>query len=915
MTASATTIDERPVPHSVGQSILQAAAGAGIEIPTLCHVPGLAPEGGCRLCLVEVEGSPRPVAACHTPIAPGMRVRTATPALESLRRGLLELILSDHPRGLFTPAAGRSRFEALLARLDVKGSLFAALPGQVRTPRPAAAESAAPQLDDSHPYLRFDRARCITCRACLNTCEHVQGQFVYAVEGRGGRSRLIYGPSERFGDSPCVACGACVDNCPTGAISDRDRRPSQPARAALQTTCSYCGVGCQLRVHVDRDAVSRIDGIPDAAVNRGHLCVKGRYAHAYLRSPDRLTTPLLRDGDSFRPVGWPEATAWAARRLRELRDRHGPDSLGALTSARSTNEAAYLLQKLFRTAIGTNNVDCCARVCHASTAVALHRTTGTAAGSASFDDIERARCIVVAGSNATEAHPVVGARIKQASLRGTPLIVIDPRRIELADYAQLHLPVRPGTNVPLFNAIAKRLIENDLLDSRYVAARCEGFEELAAFLKSRPLTDWAMPTGVAVKDIEQAARRIGAGPVLFVHGIGLSELTQGVDSVMALINLAMLTGSIGRPGAGMLPLRGQNNVQGNVDMGATPARVTGDQRLDAPDVRDRLSAIWGKAPPPQAGRKLPEMLEAATAGALRGLWVQGFDLVQSMNWETRTREALRRLDLLIVQDIFFCELCQFAHLILPAAAGLEQDGTFTNAERRIQLVRPVVPPPGEARPEWQIIRDVADALGENWSYASAADVMDEIARVAPDSFGGVSHRRLAADGLQWPCPSPDHPGTATLHADGFVRGRGQLMAIDYLPSPEQTDADFPYLLITGRRLEHFNVGTMTRRTPNQELVNADFVEIHPADADREGIPDGVAVEIRSRWGAGRGRARRSDRVPPRVLFLTFHHPQTHANALTSPYTDPQSKCPEYKLTAVNVRPLAAACSQGSADRP
>jgi formate dehydrogenase major subunit len=910
MTTNRTTIDERPVADSTGQTILQAAHMVGIEIPAMCHSMGLAPEGACRMCLVEVEGSPRPVAACHTPIARGMNIRTATPALEALRRGLLELMLSEHAAATFAPTAVGNPFERLLARYGVAGSAFGFPAGNGRgTPvsanDPALSEGPT-SIDASHTYLRYDRSLCINCRQCLNACEQVQGQFVYGIEGRGARARLIFGPTERFADSPCVACGACADRCPTGAVSDRDRRPFKPARRSVDTTCGYCGVGCQLRVETEGDAVLRVEGVSSAAVNRGHLCVKGRYAHAYVRNPGRLTTPLLRDGDSFRPVSWTEATAWAARKLTELRDRHGPDCLGVLTSARSTNEAAYLLQKLFRTTIGTNNVDCCARVCHASTAVALHRATGTAAGTASFDDVERARCIVVAGSNATEAHPVVGARIKQAALRGTPLSVIDPRRIELAEYAQLYVPVRPGTNVPLFNAVAKLLIEQRLYDAEYVAARCEGFDHLAAFLKQRPLSELAEPTGVGVQVIEHVARQIGhLRPVLFVHGIGLSELTQGTDAVMTLINLGMLTGSIGRPGAGMLPLRGQNNVQGNVDMGATPSRVTGDQRLDAPDVRDRLVVAWGKAPPSRPGLKLPEMLEAAARGALRGLWVQGFDLAQSMNCESRTLEALRRLELVIVQDIFFCELCRFAHLVLPAAAGLEQEGTFTNAERRIQLVRPVLPPPGDARQEWRLVCDVARSLGENWNYASAADVMDEIARVAPDSFGGVSHRRLSGDGLQWPCPTPEHPGTATVHASGFVRGRGRLTIVDYLPSPEQTDAAYPYLLITGRRLEHFNVGTMTRCTPAQELGGSDVLDVHPDDATREGIADGAYVEVVSRWGAARMRARHSSRVQPRMLFLTFHHPQTRANALTSPYVDPQSKCPEYKLTAAAIRALPA----------
>lgn len=908
MKTSRATIDDRPISFQADLTILQAATRLGIEIPTLCHVEGLPAEGGCRMCVVEVKGASRPVAACHHPIMNGMTIRTVTPALHELRRGILQLIVSEHRPDVFRGLGNGTKFARLLAQYEVKESPFrdtaASLSASI-SPQSSTGHSAAfsqGNVDDSHPYMRFNRSLCIACRACLHACAQVQGQFVFGVEGRGGNSRLIFGPTERFADSPCVACGACVDVCPTAAISDCDRGSPHPGERSVQTTCAYCGVGCQVRVEASHDTVLRMDGVVDAAVNHGHLCVKGRYAHAYHRSGDRLQSPLLRDGESFRPVTWPDAITWLSRRLMELRDRYGPDSLGVLTSARSTNEAAYLLQKLFRTAIGTNNVDCCARVCHASTAVALHRSTGSSAGTASFDDIERAGCIVLAGSNAAAGHPVVGARIKQAALRGVPLIVIDPRRIELAEFARLHLPVLPGTNVPLFNAIAKLLIEQNLIDPEYLRARCEGFDELAAFLGSKTLEELIAPTGVDERSVREAAQLIGGRrPVLFVHGIGLSELTQGTDAVMALINLSMLTGGIGLSGGGMLPLRGQNNVQGNVDMGATPARVTGDQRIDDPTVQRRINEIWGKPLPISRGRMLPDMLDAAVAGEIRGLWIQGFDLTQSAPNESHTLEALKRLDLLVVQDIFFCELCRDAHLILPAAAGLEQDGTFTNAERRIQLVRPAVPPPGLARPEWEIIRDVARAMGENWNYQNAAEVMDEIARVAPNSFGGISHRRLEADGLQWPCPTADHPGTATMHADGFACGRGRLMAIDYVPSPEQTDGEHPYLLITGRKLEHFNVGTMTRRTRNQELVDFDCVEIHPDDANREGILDGGMAELVSRWGKVCARVRFSDGLAPGTVFLTFHQPQTHTNRLTSPYVDPHSHCPEYKRTAVRIR--------------
>ncbi len=890
MTASSVWIDGRTVDIEGGETILDAAQRAGVQIPTLCHVPGLAPEGGCRICLVEVEGAPRPLAACHTPIRPGMKIQTATARLEALRRDILSLQLTACEAGAFDAENGGSELEQLLARCAV--------------PVATGAPSEREPIDCTHPYMHFDPSICITCRRCVHACEEIQGQFVYGIAGRGPDTHLIFGAGESFAGSPCTACGACVDHCPTGALFDADRlRTSRPAsESPTHSVCGYCGVGCRIEVEEENGRVVRIQGVPDAAVNRGHLCAKGRYAHAWHHAADRLRQPLLRRGDELEPIGWEEAIAVLAQRLTAIRDQHGPDALGVLTSSRSTNEAAYLLQKLFRTAIGTNNVDCCARVCHSSTALALQTTTGTGAASASFADIDSARCIVVAGANPTEAHPVVGARIKQAVLRGARLVVIDPRRIELAEYADLHLQLRPGTNVALFNALAKILIEEGLVRREYVDERTEGFDELVAFVASMSLETTAGPTGVPVALARDAARLIGrCERVLFVHGLGLTELTQGTESVMALCNLAMLTGSIGYPGAGMLPLRGQNNVQGNADMGGMPNQLTGYQALDDPEVRERVERLWGAAPPLQRGLTIPEMMDAAVRREIRALWIQGEDVVQSDPHESHVIEALRALDFLVVQEMFLSETARYADLILPAAGSLEQEGTFTNGERRIQLVRPAVPPPGEARPDWSVIRDVAAAMGVPSPYDSPAEVMDEIAQVAPRLFGGVSYQRLEGDGLQWPCPADDHPGTATLHAGGFLRGKGRLAAIPYRPSPEAAIEGYPYTLVTGRVLQHYNVGTMTRRTPNRQLVSADVLEIHPYDAAREGLEDGSEIIVESRWGSVRLTARRSTRVAPGTLFLSFHFPETHANRLIGPHLDPDSKCPDYKETAVRLR--------------
>lgn len=894
------TIDGQALGARPGETILEVArrAGLGERVPTLCHHDGSAPQGSCRLCLVAVADTERPLAACATPVRDGMRIDTATPEIESLRRELLTLIRDAHPLAGTPQRSGGGRaadeFAQLLKRYGV-----AAETDRVQ-PHPAAPAQ-------HHPYLRFDPGLCVTCRRCVQVCEDLQGQFVYAMGGRGAGTHLLFGSDEQFRDSPCVSCGACVDACPTGALGDRDRMGPRPvaSKPPTRSVCGYCGVGCNVEIYSDGSTVSYIDGARDAVVNQGHLCSKGRFAHGWARSPERLTAPLLREGEHWREISWSDALSWAATRLRDIAARHGPEALGVLTSARSTNEAAYLFQKVFRALFGTNNVDCCARVCHASTALALSMATGTGAASASYADIEKAQVIVLAGANPTEAHPVLGARIKQAARRGAQLLVIDPRVTELCDYAVMHLQIEPGTNVPLFNALAKVLLDENLIDWPYLAARTENLEALQELCARLSLADAAATAGVTVSQVEAAARLIGGrGPVLFVTGLGLSELTQGTDSVLTLNNLAMLTGSIGRPGGGMLPLRGQNNVQGNADMGSAPGLVTGYQPVSDPAVRERVRAVWGVAPPEKPGLTIPEMFEAARAGQLRALWIQGEDVLQSDPNEALVRQALESVELLVVQELFLSETARYAHLVLPAAGVLEQDGTFTNGERRIQRVRRAVAPPGAARPDWEVARDLAQLLGASWRYEHPGEVMDEIARVAPKLFGGVSYERLGGQGLQWPCPEPSHPGTATVHAERFMRGRGRFFALEHVQSIERRNPALPYLLITGRVLHQYNVGSMTRRTPNIELTGSDCLVMHPADAAREGLRDGDATRVSSRHGSIVVAVRTSEEVRPGTLFLTFHFPQTHANALTSGLVDPQSKCPEYKLTAVSVKPVA-----------
>jgi formate dehydrogenase alpha subunit len=877
-------IDGLPVAPQPGESVLVAARRLGIEIPSLCRVERGPPEGGCRLCVVEVDGSADPVAACHTPLGAEMRVRTRTPRLAALRRELLGLLVEERAPALRADPAG-SEVERLMYELGAPGRGARSLP------------------DRTHPLIAFDADRCILCRRCVHVCADLQGAFVWNVVGRGPAARLEFG-ARSFAESACVACGACVDACPSGAITDRDRHGAAAPERLERSTCGYCGVGCQVDVGTARGRVVRIDGAREASVNRGHLCAKGRYGHAWQSSPERLTRPLVRRGGRLEPVSWEDAIAFIAERLDAVHRAGGPDALGALTSSRSTNEAAYLLQKLFRVRFGTNHVDCCARVCHASTAQALRAVTGTGAASACYDDIERANAIVVAGANPTEAHPVLGARILQRVRAGARLFVIDPRRTELAGYAQHHLALRPGSNVALLNGVAKVLLEEELFDAGSVAERCEGLDALARHLRALSLEDAAHHAGLAAAQIATFARDLAAsGPALYVMGLGLSELVQGVASVRALCNVALLTGAVGRPGAGLLPLRGQNNVQGNADMGAMPDHLTGYQPVADPAVRARFAALWGAEPPGRPGLTLPEMLDAAARGELRALWVQGEDLAQSDPNQRHVLAALERLELLVVQELFLTETALRAHVVLPAAGVLEQSGTFTNAERRVQRVRAALPPPVAARPDWQVIQAAARALGLPWQYESPGEVLAEIARAAPTLFGGLAEDRLDGDGLQWPCPSREHPGTERLHVERFLSGRAQLSVVSYAPSPEVDVPGFPLTLVTGRVRDQYNVGTMTRRTPVGALAPEDALELAPADADALGIADGEIARVVSRWGETQAPLRRSARIARGTCFLSFHHPETHTNRLIGPQRDPESNCPEYKLTAVRVQRL------------
>jgi formate dehydrogenase major subunit len=903
------TIDGHGVDAGEGQTILDAATGAGVDIPALCTDPRLAPAGACRLCVVGIDGHDRPVAACTTPIAGGMVVHTETPEIEELRRTLLRMLAADYPPGPVTASPGEP-FHRLLARYGVEPA--PAGEAAARAARAARYGATGPAdralVDDSHPLIHVDLARCISCWRCVRICDEVQGQFAWRIAGRGAASRIVPDSGTTLAASSCVACGACVDTCPTGALEDKTLASAAPPTTWTRTTCPYCAVGCEMHVGAREGRIVAVTPAADAPANRGHLCVKGRYGHGFVAAPDRVTHPLVREGGAWREVPWDEALATAAEQLRSARDAGGPAAVGVLGSARVTNEENYLTQKLARAVLGTNNVDCCARVCHAPSAAALGTMLGTGAATSSFADIEAAGTILVCGTNTTENHPVVGARIKQTALRGAHLVVIDPRAIELAGYADVHLQLRPGTNAAVLNAMAAVIVADGLVDREFLRERVDGFADFARFIDDYAPEVVAGACGVPADDIRTAARLYAtAGPALSFHGLGVTEHHQGTEGVMCLVNLALLTGNLGRPGAGVNPLRGQNNVQGAAHMGCEPAHLPGYAPLA--QARRHVAAVWGADVPVAPGLDAMEMIDAAGRGELRALHVVGWDILMTQPNTTATRRALERLDGLVVQDLFLNETArELATVFLPAAASFEKDGTFMSSERRIQRVRRAVDPPAGTRSDGEILCGLAAALGRGdlFRYERAEDVWNEIRQVwGPGA--GIGYARLdAPGGLQWPCPDDDHPGTAILHSDTFgaLGPKATLRTVDYRPPPEQPSDDTPFVLVTGRTLSQFNAGTMTGRSATRHLRATDHLEISPGDAARLGVAAGRPVRVRSRHGEATLPAEVTGRVPAGTVFATFHDPATAVNRLTGDHRDPLTHTPAYKRTAVHLEPAS-----------
>ena len=896
-------IDGHQVSVPEGTSIMRAAAEAGLSVPKLCATDSLDAFGSCRLCVVEVEGRRGTPASCTTPVNDGMVVHTQNERLAKLRRGVMELYISDHPLDCLTCSDnGDCELQDMAGAVGLREVRYGY----------EGANHFEQEKDETNPYFSFDPSKCIVCSRCVRACDEVQGTLALTIEGRGFESKISPSMGEDFFDSECVSCGACVQACPTATLQEKSVIDHGVPDRTVLTTCAYCGVGCSFKAELKGDQVIRMVPYKDGKANHGHSCVKGRFAWGYATHKERITKPMIREKitDPWREVPWEEAINFAAAGLKKAQKDYGVKAIGGITSSRCTSEEVWLVQKLIRTAFGNNNVDTCARVCHSPTGYGLKQTYGTSAGTQNFDSVMQADTIIVIGANPTDAHPVFASQMKRRLRQGANLIVADPRAIDLVRSphieANYHLPLLPGTNVALINALAHVAVKEDLIDHVFIKERCDmpSFKEWLDFVAD----DINSPenvekiTGVPASDLRNAARLYAkSNNSAIYYGLGVTEHSQGSTMVMGMANLAMATGNVGREGVGVNPLRGQNNVQGSCDMGSFPHEFSGYRSVGDSEVRGLFENAWGVQLDGEPGYRIPNMFDEACNGTYKGMYVQGEDIAQSDPNTKHVEASLKALDMLIVQDLFLNETARFAHVFLPGTSFLEKDGTFINAERRINRVRPVMKPK-TGKHEWEVTQDLARALGYEMGHESASDIMDEIAALTP-TFKNVSFDMLDEKGsVQWPCNDAAPEGTPTMHREGFVRGKGLFVVTEYVPTEEKTNRKFPLILTTGRILSQYNVGAQTRRTENIEWWEEDVLEIHPSDAQMRGIQNGHWVAVKSRKGETSLRAVISERMTPGVVYTTFHHPDTGANVITTELSDWATNCPEYKVTAVEVSP-------------
>lgn len=877
-------IDSVKVEATEGTTVLEAAQGAGIHIPTLCTGLGLEPYGGCRLCLVEIEGVEGLPSSCTMPVTEGMVVHTISNRISEVRRRTVELLLSDHPDNcLLCPMNQHCELQKVAAYVGVNQQRFK------RLERPNI-------VDSSNPFFVFDSNRCILCGKCVRICEEIQGVGALEVFYEGVSSKIVAADGAKsLLESTCESCGQCVANCPTGALAAKD---FQWAPKEVKTTCPYCGTGCGMHLAVSQNKVVRVRGDVENPVNKGKLCVKGQFGLEFINHPDRLVAPLIKQNGALSESTWDEALELVANKLSKYRG----DEIAVISSAKCTNEENYLIQKFTRAVLNTNNIDHCARLCHMPTANALTIAFGNGAMTNSIKEISRASCILAIGTNTTATHPVIGIEIKKAVRDGAKLIVVNPREVDLCRIGQLWIRNRPGSDVALLMGMMRVIVDEGLADTFFIEERCENFEVFKKSLESFDLGFVERITGVPGEEVAKAARLYATSkPATILYNMGITQHTHGVDNVLALTNLAMLTGNVGKPSTGVNPLRGQNNVQGACDMGALPPVYTGYQRVEDPAIRGKFMADWECSLPSEPGLTLTEIFQAAYDGKIKAIYLIGENPVLSEPDAKHAEEALKRLDLFVVQDLFLSETAKLAHVVLPATSFAEKDGTFTNTERRIQRVHKALEPIGNSKPDWLITCQIAQKMGaKGFAFSDPSEIMEEIARLTP-SYGGVTYDRLEDGGLQWPCPTEAHPGTQILHEDTFSRGRGKFMPLEYKPPAELPDDKYPLILTTERNLYHFHTGTLSRKVKGLNVLkNEELVEMNPMDAEALEINDGDRVKVLSRRGELVTKVRITAVSPPGVVCMSFHFAECPTNRLTNPAVDPIAKTPELKVCAVRV---------------